>query len=37
MPAKQLIFSEDARSVILRGVNALANTVKVTLVLGDAM
>ena len=31
MPGKQLIFSEDARSVILRGVNALANTVKVTL------
>jgi chaperonin GroEL len=31
MPGKQLIFSEDARSVILRGVNTLANTVKVTL------
>jgi len=31
MPGKQLIFSEDARSVILRGVNALADTVKVTL------
>jgi chaperonin GroEL len=31
MPGKQLIFSEDARSVIMRGVNALANTVKVTL------
>jgi chaperonin GroEL len=31
MPGKQLIFSEDARSVIMRGVNTLANTVKVTL------
>jgi len=31
MPGKKLIFSEDARSVILRGVNTLANTVKVTL------
>lgn len=31
MPGKQLIFSENARSVILRGVNALADTVKVTL------
>jgi chaperonin GroEL len=31
MAGKQLIFSEDARSVIMRGVNALANTVKVTL------
>jgi chaperonin GroEL len=31
MPGKQLIFSEDARRVILRGVNTLANTVKVTL------
>jgi chaperonin GroEL len=31
MAGKQLIFSEDARSVVLRGVNALANTVKVTL------
>src|SRR5512137_2606721 len=31
MPGKQLKFSEDARGVILRGVNILANTVKVTL------
>ncbi len=31
MAGKQVIFSEDARSVIMRGVNALANTVKVTL------
>ncbi len=31
MAGKQIIFSEDARSVILRGVNTLANTVKVTL------
>jgi chaperonin GroEL len=31
MPGKQLIFSDEARSVILRGVNTLANTVKVTL------
>ncbi len=31
MSGKQLIFSDDARSAILRGVNALANTVKVTL------
>jgi chaperonin GroEL len=31
MPGKQLIFSEDARNVVLRGVNILANTVKVTL------
>ncbi len=31
MAGKQLIFSEDARSVVLRGVNTLANTVKVTL------
>lgn len=31
MAGKQLIFSEDARSVIMRGVNVLANTVKVTL------
>jgi chaperonin GroEL len=31
MAGKQVIFSEDARSVILRGVNALADTVKVTL------
>ncbi len=31
MAGKQLIFSEDARSVVLRGVNTLADTVKVTL------
>jgi chaperonin GroEL len=31
MSGKQLIFSEDARSVIMRGVNTLANTVRVTL------
>jgi len=31
MSGKQLIFSEDARKAILRGVNALADTVKVTL------
>ncbi len=31
MPGKQLIFSEEARTSIMRGVNALANTVKVTL------
>jgi chaperonin GroEL len=31
MAGKQLIFSEDARSVVLRGVNSLADTVKVTL------
>jgi chaperonin GroEL len=31
MAGKQLIYSEEARSVVLRGVNALANTVKVTL------
>src|SRR6202789_3144943 len=29
--SKELRFSEDARSAILRGVNALANAVKVTL------
>ena len=29
--SKELIFSEDARSAILKGVNALANAVKVTL------
>src|SRR4029079_730768 len=29
--SKELRFSEDARSSILRGVNALANAVKVTL------
>jgi chaperonin GroEL len=31
MAGKQLIFSEDARSILMRGVNTLANTVKVTL------
>ena len=31
MPAKELIYREDARAAMLRGVNALANTVKVTL------
>src|SRR5215467_12299445 len=31
MPAKELIYREDARAAMLRGVNALADTVKVTL------
>jgi len=31
MPAKELLYREDARSAMLRGVDALANTVKVTL------
>jgi len=31
MPAKELIFREEARSRILKGVNAMADTVKVTL------
>jgi chaperonin GroEL len=31
MPAKELIYRDDARAAMLRGVNALANTVKVTL------
>src|SRR5438034_2300794 len=31
MAAKELIYREEARSAMLRGVNALANTVKVTL------
>jgi len=31
MAGKQLTFSEEARTAILRGVNILANTVKVTL------
>ena len=31
MPAKQLKFSEDARARMLKGVNTLANAVKVTL------
>ena len=29
--AKDIIYREDARSAILRGVNALADAVKVTL------
>ena len=31
MPGKQLTFSDDARGAILRGVNILSDTVKVTL------
>jgi chaperonin GroEL len=31
MAGKQLIFSEEARFLVLRGVNALADTVKITL------
>ena len=31
MPGKELAYSEEARNSIMRGVNALANTVKVTL------
>lgn len=31
MPAKQMLFEEEARRGLERGVNALANTVKVTL------
>jgi chaperonin GroEL len=31
MAAKQIIYSEDARSAVLRGVNKLADAVKVTL------
>ncbi len=31
MAAKQIIYAEDARGAILRGVNKLANAVKVTL------
>src|ERR1044072_4712151 len=31
MAAKELIYREDARAALLRGVDALANTVKVTL------
>ncbi len=31
MPAKELIYREDARNAMLRGVNALSDTVKVTL------
>ena len=29
--AKQMVFSEDARASILRGVNQLSNAVKATL------
>src|SRR4030095_433705 len=31
MPAKEIIYSEDCRQAILRGVNKLAEAVKVTL------
>ena len=31
MPAKQIVYSEDSRQAILRGVNQLADAVKVTL------
>src|ERR671934_2031458 len=31
MAAKELVYREDARAAMMRGVNALANTVKVTL------
>src|SRR5512136_1928664 len=31
MAGKQLVFSEDARSAIMRGVNVLASTVRATL------
>jgi len=31
MAAKELVYSEDARAAMMRGVNALADTVKVTL------
>src|SRR5580704_1738477 len=31
MAAKELLFSEEARTAILKGVNLLADTVKVTL------
>ena len=31
MPAKQLHFGEKARADMLRGINKMANTVKVTL------
>ena len=31
MAAKQIVYSEDSRQAILRGVNHLANAVKVTL------
>jgi chaperonin GroEL len=31
MSAKEIVYEESARSLILSGVNALANAVKVTL------
>ena len=31
MAGKKITFSEDARSVVLRGVNTLADTVRITL------
>src|SRR5262245_48202941 len=31
MPAKEVIYREDARNAMLRGVNELSNTVRVTL------
>ena len=31
MPAKQIVYSENARQAILRGVNQLSDAVKVTL------
>jgi len=31
MPAKQIVYAEDARQAVLRGVNKLADAVKVTL------
>ena len=34
---KQLKFSEDARQAMLRGVDQLANAVKVTIILKDVM
>ena len=35
--AKQIIYSDDSRQAILRGVNQLADAVKVTLGPEDAM
>ena len=32
MAAKQVLFGDDARSKMVRGINVLANAVKVTLV-----
>ena len=34
--AKQIVYGEQARQVMLRGVNQLADAVKVTLGPGDA-